>query len=222
MKSIVVLLVILSAVAVGWAQVEVTGGISRGPGIPGGLPVIQSFGFGTSILDSAANLFIFDISYSRNPVITSMPEPLNGAVLPRIAIMPKTRVTVITNTGTTFKPVDFDANLQVVGAGRHAVYVLSSTYANGPTFAPARRLMALSIAGTALVSPVPSIDVPVNADVKLAAATDSSASDVISFVDPANPFPLSAAAAPIVRRFARFVKYSVRDGFTSGTPIPLP
>ncbi|PYS26069.1 MAG: hypothetical protein DMG11_21240 [Acidobacteria bacterium] len=220
MKSIVVLLVILSAVAVGWAQVGSLGGISRGPGASIGIPVIQPFGLSTSILDSAANLFIFDVSYSysRDPVITTEPQSL----LPRITVTAKTHVTVITNTGTPLKPVDFDGNLQVLGAGRQAVYAFSNMYANGPTFVATRRLLALSIAGTALISPVPSVDVPINADVKLAAAADSSAADVISVIDAGNPLSLTPTAAPVLRRFARFVKYSVRDGFVTGTPIPLP
>jgi hypothetical protein len=217
MKSIVLLLVILSAVSVSYAQI---GGVLTGPGISTGIPIIQPFGVSTSALDSTGNLFVFDVSFSRGTL-----DPTQMS-FPRISVTTKTHVTVITNSGTRLGPVDLEGNLQVLGAGRHALYVLSTTYANGPTvnvqaFAPVRHLMALRIGNTGLVSPF--VEVPINADIRLAAAADSSAPDTISVVDaPANPFVLMPSAAPAVRRFARFVKYSISGGFDTGTPIPLP
>ena len=136
MKSIVVLLVILSTVAVCWAQVGSLGGISRGPGASIGIPVIQPFGLSTSILDSAANLFIFDVSYSysRDPVITTEPQSL----LPRITVTAKTHVTVITNTGTPLKPVDFDGNLRSSApAGKRFMRSPIRTRMDQPSWRPA-------------------------------------------------------------------------------------
>jgi hypothetical protein len=216
MKSIVLSLILLSAVNVAHAQI--VGGTI--PGISNVLPIIPSFGGSTSALDSAGNLFIFDVSFSRGGTLD--PSQL---IFSRIPIAIKTRVTVVTNTGTRLTPVDIDGSVQVLGTGRHAVYALSNSTSSGPTtsgaaFVPARRLLALSLASGALVSPIPSTEVSFNTDVKLAAAADAGAPDVLSVVD-GESIVFIMGAAPAVRRFAKFVKYYSGTGFVVGTPIPL-
>jgi len=110
----------------------------------------------------------------------------------------KTRVTVITSDGKKLNPVEYDGSFQVIGIGAHAVYAIVTAYTattstvlpGGPTtatpviaFTTTRRLVALNAVAGILTASVPSLHVPLRAEVKLALATDNTAADTLSLVD---------------------------------------
>ena len=140
----------------------------------------------------------------------------------------QTSVTVIAADGTVKPPVQYPGAFQVIGAGWYAVYATINSFTAGPTtMAQTRRLVAFNVIAGVPLSPLPTVDVPLRAEIKVSAARDNTAPDIISFVDPmSDPRILAPTTgtptAPIARRFAQVVKYTGGTSFAVGTPIPLP
>ena len=212
MRRLVAILIVLWTGSFGYAHAQITGTI---PPVPIPLPPVSFFGSSTSVLDHNGNLLVFDVQYS---LPTTMPAQ------PAI----QTRITVIAADGTAKPPVQYPGVFQVIGGGWYAVYATINGYVAGPTaVAPTRRLVAFNVVAGVPLSPLPYIDTPLRAEIKLSPARDNTASDIISFVDPpSDPRILVPTAgtptAPITRRFAQIVKYAGGTNFAAATPIPLP
>src|SRR5262249_7343284 len=91
---------------------------------------------------------------------------------------------MIAADATSKRDSQYDGSFQVVGVGRYAVYALVTNYPIDTMSAPAsisitRRLVALGSSFPAL----PSIDVPLQADVKVSANGDDGALDTIALID---------------------------------------
>ena len=190
----------------------------------------------TSVIDHNGNLLVFD---TVNSVQT--PLPRRPGVLP-IPSAVKTRLTVIPNTGGKMPPVELDGSYQVLGVGRHAVYLIANTYtvSGGGTVVPLdgsvgsspiavslkRRLVAINLIAGIPLTPLPVVDVPSRADVKLSAPGDIGFADTIAFVDgTSNPIvlaPTVAPSVPAISRSAQLLKYSGGAAFDVGPKIPLP
>jgi hypothetical protein len=204
MKQAVVLL-LLVLLSASMAHAQVTGGAA--------FPV---YGPSMSVIDHNGNLLIFDVNYTYP---TTPPGP--PRILSRIPTS-KTRLTVVRIKGPKDAPKEFEGNIQVLGAGYYAVYVILSSYTAAP-FTTKRQLMAINVDSAA--QPVP-LDVPLRAEVKLLAATDVQHLDTLSFVDPpSNPMilaPMGATpTAPAIQRFARLVTCD-GNAFSPTDPVPLP
>ena len=210
MRRLVVMLVVLWIGSGSYSYAQLP---SPAP-VPIPLPPVSFFSSTTSVIDHNGNLLVFDIQYSY-------------ATLMPVQTVIQTSVTVITADGTVKPPVQYPGALQVVGAGWYGVYAALNAYTVGPTpITPARRLVAFNVVAGVPLSPLPSVDAPLRAEIKLSPAKDNTASDIISFVDPsADPRILVPTAgtptAPIARRFAQIVKYDGKANFAVGTPIPL-
>ena len=221
MRFSILLLIVLSAPRAAYAQLSGTLG-SYSPATPGQFGIAPvPYGPSTSVIDHNGNVLVFDVQYSYVP-------PPAGAPASRPQLKTTTRLTVITPGGTALPPIQYDGAYQVIGAGWHAVYAITNTYLTGPTvsFAPARTLVAFNVTAGVPLSPLPTLEVPIRADVKLSAARDAGSPDLISFVDVAlSPLlfaPGTGPTIPAIQRFARIVKYSGAATFSAGTPIPLP
>jgi hypothetical protein len=214
MRRLIVMLIVLWTASVGYAYAQVNAPVPSVP-IPIPLPPVSFFSSSTSVIDHNGNLLVFDIQYSYT---TSMPAQ------PVI----QTSVTVIGADGTVKPPVQYPGAFQVIGAGSYAIYATINSFTAGPTtIAPTRRLVAFNIVAGVPLSPLPGVDAPLRAEIKVSAARDNTAPDIISFVDPmSDPRILAPTAgmptAPIARRFAQIVKYTGGTNFAVGTPIPLP
>jgi hypothetical protein len=202
---------------------------AQGPALvpmPAPLPVpVSSYAFAGSALDHNGNLFVFDTLYSYLPPVPGQP------VIQRLPPTMKTRVTIITSEGNRMPPVVYDGAFQVIGTGWHAVYAVVNNYAlasRSLSLSATRRLVALNAVAGVLPASLPSVDVPIRADLKLAAAADRTVPDTFSFVDIAVPLPYPVperpelALPPPPTRFAQLVKYSGGTQFAAGSPIPLP
>jgi hypothetical protein len=221
MRVLILFLIVLTASTAAYAQPGTTGGGNVFPSPVPPIAPVPVYGPSTSVFDRNGNLFVFDVSYSY-----SAPEPGQPVIL-RSTVKVTTRLTVITPNGTAMAPLQYEGAFQVIGAGWYAVYGIHNAYVAGQTaFVPARTLVAFNVTAGAPLSPLPTLEVPIRADVKLSAARDAGAPDTISFVDAApNPLilgPNTGPTAPAIRRFARFVKYSGGANFITSTPIPLP
>src|SRR5436309_3634956 len=221
MQLLILSLIVFSAATTAAAQSGVPSGIIRFP--PGQFGVaLPSYGPSTSVIDRNGNLLVFDVQYSLSP---PAPPPAPGQASRSVKVT--TRLTVITPNGTAMPPIQYDGAYQVIGAGWYAVYAITNNaYAVRATFVAARTLVAFDVTAGVPRSPLPTLEVPIRADVKLSAARDAGASDIISFVDIApNPLvmgPSTSPTAPAIQRFARIVNYSGGANFSAGTPIPLP
>jgi hypothetical protein len=180
----------------------------------------------TSVIDHNGNLLVFD---TMNPV--QAPLPRRPGILP-IPSAVKTRLTVIPNTGGKMPPVDLDGSYQVLGVGRHAVYLIANTYTvssvgSSPiSVSLNRRLVAINLIAGIPLTPLPVVDVPLRADVRLSAPGDIGVADTIAFVEGAsNPIilaPTVAPSIPVISRSAQLLKYSGGAAFDVGPKIPLP
>ena len=210
MRRLVVMLVVLFTGGAAYAQV--TGSVFP---VPSPLPLVPFFGSSTSVIDHNGNLLVFDIQYSYTNSTPSQP-------------VVQTSVTVITADGTVKPAVQYPGAFQVIGAGWYAVYATTSAFTAGPTtITPTRRLVAFSVAAGVPLSPLPGVDAPFRAEIKVSAARDNTAPDIISFVDPlSDPRILAPTVgtptAPVARRFAQIVKYAGGANFSVGAQIPLP
>jgi hypothetical protein len=214
------LIVYLLFAATAYAQ-----GLASTP-MPAPLPLpVPSYTFAGSALDHNGNLFVFDTIFSYPPPVTG--QPLIQRLPPTI----KTRVTVVTSDGNRMTPVEYDGGFQVIGTGWHAVYAVVNSFAlpsRSLSLSATRRLVALNAVAGVLPASLPSVDVPIRADLKLAAAADRTVPDTFSFVDIAVPVPYlvperpDLALPPPPTRFAQIVKYSGGTQFAVGSPIPLP
>ena len=182
------------------------------------------YGFSNSVIDRAGRLVLFDITYDYPPVMAGRPIPV--AFPPTM----KTRVTIVGSDGIGKSDAQYEGAFQVVGVGRYAVYVLVNEYGFATTSTQTsivftRRLVALGPAFPML----PSLDVPIRADVRVSPVGDDGAPDSIAFVDsPATPVILrpadAVAAMPAVATQPRTVQMFTSDGksFTPLTPKPIP
>src|SRR5437899_8783787 len=141
------------------------------------IPTIPS-GVSNSVIDHNGRLFIFDVTFENTMILTT-----EGVY--RFARSAKTRVTVIESDGTTKRDGQYNGSFQIAGVGRYAVYAIVNDYgfsaATSQTRVPitiVRRLVALSPAFPTL----PSLDVPLQAAVKVAAVWDAGMPDSIAFV----------------------------------------
>jgi hypothetical protein len=215
MRRLVVTLMVLWIGSVAYAQIPAPAPLPA----PIPLPPVSFLGSSTSAIDHNGNVLVFDIQYSY---ATTTPTPTPGQPVVQ------TRVTVIAADGTVKPPVQYTGAFQVIGAGWHAVYAAVNSYTAGPTnVALTRRLVAFNVVAGVPLSPLPAVDTPPRAEIKLSAARDNTMPDIISFVD-ASPDPRILApttgtpTAPIARRFAQIVKYAGGTDFAVGTQIPLP
>ena len=215
-------------IAVGTAAAQA---IDPSDGIAGGIPVpippiapIPS-AISNSIIDHNGRLFIFDVSY-ENAIL--LPAPGVYRFSPTV----KTRVTIIENDASKRSEAQYNGAFQFVGVGRYAVYAIVTDYtfsaASAQTpIAISRRLVALGSSFPIL----PSLDVPLQADVKVSAVGDDGAPDTIAFVD-MTPSPrilepaetVTVMPAPSIPTRLRSVQIFRFDGrsFTRVTPAPIP
>jgi hypothetical protein len=162
----IVLTIIFSAIAV------------MGQGVGQMAPVF--YGFSNSVIDHNGRLLIFDASYlyPSPPVKTVQPMPVWFPPTVR------TRVTVIDSDASNKRDAQYDGTFQVIGAGRYAVYAIITNYAvvatpvQSPT-SMTRQLVALG----PLFPTLPSVDVPLQTDVKMSAVGDNGELDTITLVD---------------------------------------
>src|SRR5262245_6229180 len=215
MRRLVVILIVLCTGSVAYAQV--TGGVLPVPGavlpLPVPLPPVPFYGSSSSVIDHNGNLLVFDIQYSY-------PTPVMGQ--PTIPPTIQTRVTVIAPDGTVKPSASYPGALQVIGAGWYAVYAVINTYSTGPTtMLPTRRLVAFNVVAGVPLSPLPAVDAPIRAEIKLYAAKDNTGFDLITFVDPPSDPRILAPTASPVARLAHIIKYVGGANFVVGTPIPL-
>ncbi len=98
------------------------------------MPIYQG---GSTFLDSAGNLAVFDFERSTTGVtITGLRHSFYA---------PQTRVTV-QHPGTTgnIQTVTYDANLRVIGAGESAIYAIATVYTvSGTTLTTTQGLIAI-------------------------------------------------------------------------------
>ncbi|MBI4474106.1 MAG: hypothetical protein HY646_15660 [Acidobacteria bacterium] len=239
MRRVVLFFAVLGVASAAHAQ-------PAGPARPGGsvvtmpaMPVVYPAGYSTSAFDRQGNLLVMDVMYSY-----STPQPAPGAVVIRPVVPTmKTRVTVVTNVGNKLPSREYDGSFQVIGVGRNAVYAIVNAYALTPvttvtrtdggttaTIAAAtRRLVSLKFGGAGAPASLPSLDVPLRAEVKVSAADESNGLDTIALVDAA-PAPRILLPAdmpvpmPVVQPAARTVTLYKSDGnsFMPVTPNPVP
>ncbi len=230
-----IFLLILGAAGALYAQVPVPGTVMP-------VPLPQPYGYSNTVIDRDGNLLVFDVitSYSPAPLTPPSTVPLAGSstavavvrTVPPGVLSMKTRITVGSGDGTrTFtRTSEFDGSFQVVGAGAHAVYAIVTSYVQAATSVTAtNRLVALTVIAGVLPSTLPSVDVPLRADVKLSPANDIRLQDVLSIVDAPIPMilmPVTPGAprpvAPVAQRRMQFVRYSGAGTFEVTDPVQLP
>jgi hypothetical protein len=96
-------------------------------------------------------------------------------------------------------------------------------------FTTTRKLVALRVGANGLPASLPSVEVPLRADVKISAADTVGGMDVIAFVDASFVRPLlppgsnDTTTAPVVGRAAQLYK-SDGNAFipVTANPVPLP
>ena len=183
-----------------------------------------------SVIDHNGNLLVFDTVN-----LALAPLPRRPGILPIPAAI-KTRLTVIPSTGGKMPPVELDGLYQVLGVGRYAVYLIANTYTvNGVDSSAGsrpiavslnRRLVAINLIAGIPLRPLPVVDIPSRAEVKLSVPRDIGFADTIAFVEGAiSPMilaPTAAPAAPTISRYAQLLKYSGGAAFDVGPKIPLP
>jgi hypothetical protein len=192
---------------------------------PGLMPTIAPipYGFSNSVIDHNGRLWIFDITYDFPPPLANGVRPIPTRT---------TRVTLIESNGVTKSTAQFNGAFQVVGVGRYAVYALITDYPPfttvaqpaPPSMLPARSLVALGPDFPTL----PSVAVPLQAEVKASAVGDDGAPDTIAVVD-MTPSPILLGPAGVTTTVTiptrlRTVQIFRSDGksFTSLTPSPIP
>ncbi len=223
MRSFYAFLVLFVAANTALAQVDDAGPVLEA--IPGAIPTIAPipYGFSNSVIDHNGRLWIVDVTYE-------FPTPLANGVRP----IPTrtTHVTVIESDASTKRTSQFNGTFQVVGVGRYAVYAVITDYPMFTTLAqpaqpsmlPARSLVALGPAFPTL----PSVAVPLQAEVKVSAVGDDGAPDTIAFVDmtpsPILLDPTSVTPTATIPTRLRTVEIFQSDGksFTRRTPSPIP
>src|SRR5437879_4561606 len=162
-------------------------------GIPVGTPIPVApiapvpYGLSNSVIDHNGRLLVFDVTYQYPSPLPGQPgQPVDFRFPPTRT----TRVTIIESDASRKRDAQYPGAFQVVGVGRYAVYALVTDYIVGTMFAQApisiaRRLVALSSSFPTL----PSLDVPLQADVKVSAVGDDGTPDTIALVD-ITPSPL--------------------------------
>jgi hypothetical protein len=168
-----------------FGQVPTSGGmIVPLPLPPVPLPIFS--GFSSSVVDSSGNVLIFDNSFA---VPTGVMTPTFSS---------KTHITVISSDGKTVNGYDYSGAFQIVGVGHNAVYALVNTFGTATTSQiPTinRQLFALRVVAGTLPASLPSLDAPMNEDVKLSPGTGIDGTDTIAFVS--HVLPLMMNASPI-------------------------
>jgi hypothetical protein len=177
MRSITVVLIVCLTAIVAAAQVVA--------------PVAPvSYTFRNSVIDHNGRVVLFDGIYVYTPVraVDVIPVRLPPTV--------KTRVTVIEPDASAKRDAQYDGTFQVVGTGRYAVYAIITTYAT--TLEAALSLTRQLIAIGPAFPTLPSIDVPLQSDVKVSAVGDDGDADTIVVVDNVLPVPVVGVATGTV------------------------
>jgi len=144
------------------------------------VPVAPVFyGFRNSVIDHNGRVVVFDVSYLYPPVLAVDAIPV------RFPPTLTTRVTVIESSAAARKQdAQYEGTFQVVGVGRYAVYAIITNYPIStllPQAAPSitRQLVAIGPSFPTL----PSVDIPLQSDVKVSPVGDDGVLDTIAFVD---------------------------------------
>jgi len=191
-----------------------------------------SYGLTHSLNDQYGNLVIFDSIYTLTPVPVPLPFPTPTAGATSVAVLrplmaPKTRITVIPDGGGQPIFKEYDGNIQLVGAGKSAIYAVTYGFSlsNGLIAITPRRLIAIDVgaAGTQLppdTSGFLSADLTSSGEVRLTPGT-AVTPDTITCVDPAgNAVFISPAGAVRPTRVARTIRF---DGLRfSSVDVTLP
>ncbi len=205
------------------------GGIVTPPSIP---VILPNYGYSNSAFDRQGNLLVMDVTYSYETPLPGTP------VIQRLIPVAKTRVTVVSKTGTPLASREFDGTLSVLGTGRYAVYAVLSSYsvrtASGlmglvPTATTSRRLLALRSGadGNIPISP-PGMDLADGVDAKLSVSDEIGVLDTIALVgSPSGPRILmrTESSGSVSYVFAPRTVHLFRSDGISFTPVtanPVP
>jgi hypothetical protein len=212
MRWFAIVLVLVLSATVGFAQMV-------------SMPV--SYGFSNSVIDHNGRVMVLDASYLYPPLLDVQPLAIPIRFPPTV----RTHVTVIESDASRKQDAQFEGTFQVVGVGRYAVYAIITNYvvtATPAVQAPTSFTRQLVAIGPAFPT-LPSIDVPVQTDVKISAVGDDSAPDTIVFV-PVRITPLVAVSTgavlpvPPIPAQPRAVQMYRSDGksFTALPPVTIP
>src|SRR5260370_2989702 len=131
-----------------------------------------AYSFNNSVIDHTGRLLKFEVTYKYAAV--PMGQPV-GMRYPPTAM---THVTVIDSDGITKHDAgQFNGTFQVVGVGRHAVYAIVNDYSSATLQAPTSIMRSLFAFGPSFPpsnpsTPVPSIALPWQSEVKVSAVRD--------------------------------------------------
>jgi hypothetical protein len=214
MRSLVLLLIVVSMTGAAYAQVATTPNMPTPIRLPLPLPPIFT-GYTASVIDHSGNVLIFDNSY---PLLLS---GVGGAATTLPTVM--THVTVISSDGNMNKQFQYDGSMQILGVGNNAVYAFVNSFVPA-TASPiggtiTRRLVALQFLAGTLPASLPSIDVSGNEDVKLSAGTGAGGSDVFATVQSLfPPVPLGTAPISVTMHTVQLFTF---DGLSFSKPITV-
>jgi hypothetical protein len=177
MRGITVVLIVCLTAIVAAAQVSA--------------PVAPVFyGFRNSVIDHNGRVVVFDGSYVYPPVLAVDALPV------RFPPTVTTRVTVVESDAVGKRDAQYDGTFQVVGVGRYAVYAILTSY---PAATVSSQFPAVVTRQLVAIGPsfptLPSVDLPLQNDVKVSAVGDDGAPDTIVFIDNIVALPLGVATA---------------------------
>jgi hypothetical protein len=214
MRCIAVVLIVCSVTITALAQV--------------GAPTIAPafYGFRNSVIDHNGRVLVFDSSYTY-PAIRAGVDAMPVRFPPTVT----TRLTVIESNAAIKNDAQYEGTFQVVGVGRYAVYAIITTYPSiaASPLAPVSVSRQLVAIGPSSFPTLPSIDIPLQSDVKVSAVGDDGEPDTIAVVDnvvtpllgvatgtvqPLPPPPVQARIVQIYR--------SKGDSFNGPAIVPLP
>ena len=217
MRLFAILFVILFAAITSAAQ------IASFPAQVASFPV--AYGFSNSVIGHDGALWIFDATYQYPPP-TLMPAQAIPVRFPPIVT---THITMVDSKGNKLDAPPHSGTFYVAGVGRYAVYAIITDYVVNTmgTQTPVTYTRTLVALGPAFPATLPSIPVPMQADVKVSAVGDDGAPDEIVFIDreitPLMLGPVTQAATSVTPTAQRTVQMIQSDGksFTSLPPITV-
>lgn len=167
MRRLTLLFILIAAASSGYAQVSAGGGAIVVPPIvvP---PISINFDSTNSVIDQSGNVLVFD------SVLTGLCCSSTSS----------THVAVVSSDGKTVNGFSYSGSFQILGVAHNAVYAIVSSVTSG-TVSPvvvSRKLVALRVVAGTLPATLPSIDIPVNMDVKLSAGTGAGDADTIALI----------------------------------------
>jgi hypothetical protein len=173
MRLFAILFVILFAAITSAAQ------IASFPAQVASFPV--AYGFSNSVIGHDGALWIFDATYQYPP-----PTLMSAQAIPvRFPPIVTTHITMVDSKGNKLDAPPHSGTFYVAGVGRYAVYAIITDYVVNTTGTqtPVTYTRTLVALGPAFPTTMPSIPVPMQADVKVSAVGDDSAPDEIVFID---------------------------------------